>query len=249
MTQAVATFSDKTLSFLASLATNNNKTWFDAHRSAYEQHLLAPARAFVEDMGEALRELAPDVHAEPRVNGSIFRINRDTRFSNDKRPYKDNLVLWFWQGTRRSRECPGYYLSLRPGALTLGTGMHGFFPELLVAYRDAVGDPLRGSALAAAVQTASESGAEIGGRHYKRVPRGYDAAHSNADLLLHNGLFAGTETSLPAEFGSPPFIDHCLERWRPLAPLQTWLTELVDALPSCARPAGVARSGRCLSLR
>ena len=114
MTQAVATFSDETLRFLSALATNNSKTWFDAHRSAYEQHLLAPAKAFVADMGEALRELAPDVHAEPRVNGSIFRINRDTRFSKDKRPYKDYLALWFWQGRRRSRECPGYYLSLRP---------------------------------------------------------------------------------------------------------------------------------------
>ncbi len=231
MTQVVATFSDKTLSFLASLATNNNKTWFDAHRSAYEQHLLAPARAFVEDMGEALRELAPDVHAEPRVNGSIFRINRDTRFSKDKRPYKDYLALWFWQGSRRSRECSGYYLSLQPDALTLGTGMHRFFPDLLVAYRDAVVDPIRSGALAAAVQVARESGAEIGGRHYKRVPRGYDAAHSNAEMLLHNGLIAGTETPLPAEFGTPRFIDHCLKRWRPLAPLQTWLKDLVHALP------------------
>ena len=109
--------------------------------------------------------------------------------------------------------------------------MHRFFPELLVSYRDAVVDPIRGGALVGAVQTAGESGAEIGGRHYKRVPRGYDAAHSNAELLMHNGLFAGAETPLPAEFGTPQFIDHCLERWQPLAPLQTWLTELVHALP------------------
>ncbi len=231
MTQAVATFSDETLRFLSSLATNNNKPWFDAHRSAYEQHLLAPARAFVEAAGEALRELAPDVHAEPRVNGSIFRINRDTRFSKDKRPYKDHLALWFWQGRRRSRECPGYYFSLRPDALILGTGMHRFFPDLLVSYRDAVVDPIRGAALTAAVQTASTSGAELGGRHYKRVPRGYDATHSNAEMLRHNGIFVGTETPLPDEFGTPQFIDHCLERWRPLAPLQTWLTDLVHAVP------------------
>ena len=49
-------------------------------------------------MGERLSALGEDIHAEPRIHGSIFAINRDTRFSSDKSPYKTYLDLWFWQG-------------------------------------------------------------------------------------------------------------------------------------------------------
>ena len=66
--------------FLAGLKENNNRTWFEEHRGTYEAALLQPARAFVVAMCEQLRAIAPDVHADPRVNGSIFRINRDTAF-------------------------------------------------------------------------------------------------------------------------------------------------------------------------
>jgi uncharacterized protein (DUF2461 family) len=56
-------------------ATRTRRTGLSRHR-------------LVDAAGEALAEIAPAVEAQPRVNGSIFRINRDVRFSKDKRPYK-----------------------------------------------------------------------------------------------------------------------------------------------------------------
>jgi len=58
--------------------------WFDAHRAEYERGYLAPALAFIAAMDAPLRRLNPTIRAEPRVNGSLFRINRDVRFSRDK---------------------------------------------------------------------------------------------------------------------------------------------------------------------
>src|SRR5262249_21978378 len=99
---AFAGFQYELLEFLAGLRAHNDRTWFQAHREEYESLLLEPARDFVEAMGEELARFAPDVNADPRVGGSIFRIARDTRFSKDKRPYKDHLDLWFWQGAGKS---------------------------------------------------------------------------------------------------------------------------------------------------
>jgi len=64
-------------------AGHNSKSWFDANRQRYEAAYLDPAKAFVDAIGPQLRELVPGISTEARVNGSIFRINRDTRFSKD----------------------------------------------------------------------------------------------------------------------------------------------------------------------
>lgn len=79
-------FGPDTVIFLSELSANNNKAWFDSHRSEYETSYIAPAKAFVGAVGAGLQAIAPGIHAEPKVNGSIFRINRDIRFSRDKTP-------------------------------------------------------------------------------------------------------------------------------------------------------------------
>jgi len=88
-----AGFPPEGLAFLDGLARDNTKAYFDAHRATYESALLEPAKAFVVALGEELHtRVSPAIRAEPRVNGSILRINRDTRFSADKTPYKDHLT-------------------------------------------------------------------------------------------------------------------------------------------------------------
>src|SRR5919198_4021869 len=160
-------FPPEVLSFLDDLSRNNRRDWLQAHRNVYDSALLEPARDFVEAMGN---ELGPDFNADPRVGGSIMRIARDTRFSRDKRPYKNHLDLWFWHGDGRSRERPGLWFRLTPTQLVLGAGMHRFDRDFLGRYRDAVLDPERGAALAKAVAAVAKSGAEVGGGHYKRGP-------------------------------------------------------------------------------
>jgi uncharacterized protein (TIGR02453 family) len=216
-----AGFPRAALRFLRELGENNNREWFHAHRDEYETLLLEPARDFVVETGEELRAIGADVHADPRVNGSIFRINRDTRFSKDKRPYKDHLDLWFWEGEGPSRQCPGYWFRLAPDQLILGAGKHQL--EDLPAYREAVADDDRGEALRRAVEQVRAAGRELGGRHYKRVPTGYDVPAEREDLLLHNGLYSYDLLAVPPEVHTPEFPRFCAERWRALKPIQDWV--------------------------
>jgi uncharacterized protein (TIGR02453 family) len=218
-----ATFGPATLAFLAGLRADNEKSWFDAHRADYEHHYLAPALAFITGIGPKLAAFQPDVHAEPRVNGSLFRINRDIRFSRDRTPYKDHVDLFFWIGEGRSRERPGFFLRLRPEELLLGAGMHGFPPPILEAYRAAVLDDERGTALETAIAAAETAGAAVEGNPLQRLPAGLDPSHPRAGLLRHRALHATFREPIPAAFGGPGFIDHCVERFRPLSALLTWV--------------------------
>ena len=87
--------------FMSALAGNNSKPWFDAHRDDYERHYLGAATDFIQALGPRLGDVAPALSAEPKINRSIRRINRDTRFAKDKTPYKTQLHLTFWLGASR----------------------------------------------------------------------------------------------------------------------------------------------------
>lgn len=214
--------------FLKGLAKNNSKAWFDEHRDQYDNELMEPAKRFVEAIGPKLAKFAPGIHAEPKVNGSIMRINRDTRFSKDKTPYKHYLGLWFWQGSGKSRECPGFYFGLSGDELTLGGGMHMFGPKQLTAYRKAVADTKKGGELRKAIKaTAKVKGLTLHGEHYKKVPRGFDADHPNADLLKHNALYFGVTTKVPAALHTAKGVDHCADFYKKIWPLQKWVVSAI----------------------
>jgi uncharacterized protein (TIGR02453 family) len=221
-------FPKKTVPFLRDLAANNNREWFTAHRPEYEAAVVEPAKAFVRVMGGRLRRLSPGIKAEPRTDGSLFRIFRDTRFSIDKSPYKTNLGIYFWEGKGSRLECSGYYFHLEPPTLMLGGGVYMFSRPLLERYRRAVADPEYGAELVAIVKKiTARSGYTSGGEHYKRVPAGFDVGPEAAQLLRHAGLYAGIEAPIPAELHSPAIIDYCWERFKPMEPLHRWLAALV----------------------
>ncbi len=223
-----AGFPPQTLEFLRGLGENNDKAWFTAHRADYETHYLEPAKAFVAALGDRLAGIAPEIQALPKINGSIFRINRDVRFSKDKRPYKDHIDLWFWEGEDRKQGSSGFFFRLRHDRVLLGAGMHGFPKEHLVRFRDAVDDDTSGAALATVGKTLARADIALEGQSYKRVPRGYDADHVRADLLRHGALHAGvTLEPLPTQLHGAAFVGLCMRHFKKLLPLHRWLVDHV----------------------
>ena len=220
-------FTKETVRFFTALRKNNNKEWFERNRETYDKHVMGPAKLFVTAMGAKLKAIAPRVVAVPKVNKSIFRINRDTRFSLDPSPYKTNLGIYFWDGTRSRMESSGFYFHVEPPDLMLGVGMYMIPDPLLGRYRKALIDPKSGAEIAKiAARISKLDGISLGGQHYKRVPAGFDPAHPNAALLKHKGLYAGVETKIPAEFFSAHLVDYCYEHFERLAPLHRWLMKL-----------------------
>jgi uncharacterized protein (TIGR02453 family) len=224
---AFSGFTKETVRFFNGLRRNNNREWFGRHRETHDEHVMEPAKAFVVAMGERLRRAVPGIIAVPMVNKSIFRLNRDTRFSVDPAPYKTNLGLYFWEGTKKRMESPGFYFHLEPPDLFLGGGFYMLPDSLLPRFRKAVVDPKLGRELARILAALAErKGYEVGGKHYKRVPAGYDPGHPNAEVLKHNGLYAGVEMKIPAELFSSGLVDFCFERYEPIVPLHRWLVRM-----------------------
>ncbi|MBI4920255.1 MAG: DUF2461 domain-containing protein [Devosia nanyangense] len=220
-------FPKETLAFLEGIAAHNEKPWFEAHRDVYEAGYVAPARAFVEAIGPKLRAISPAVQFEPKVNGSMSRINRDIRFSKDKRPYKDHLDLWFWHGERKGWACPGFWFRLTAKEVYLGTGMHGFEKEQLEAFRQSIVHPRSGKALLAAIASVRAKGDyEIGGKSRKLLPRGFETDADRAEYLLYEGLYASATLPIKAA-AKPGFADLCLAHFANTWPIGQWLLDEV----------------------
>ena len=100
--------------FLAELAANNRREWFQEQRERYQRDLLAPAQAFCVALGEQLQAIAPGIRYDPRANGqgSLLRIQRDTRFSRDKSPYKTVVGILFWEGPGKKMAHPAFGFEL-----------------------------------------------------------------------------------------------------------------------------------------
>ncbi len=219
------TFPTETTAFLRDLRQTNERSWFEANRARYEAGYLEPAKAFVAAVAPALDRIVPGINAEPRVLGSIFRINRDTRFSTDKRPYKDHLDFWFWEGDRKTAGS-GLFLRVSPDAVIVGAGAHGFSKNQLARYRSAVQDPGAGAELAGIVAKLERGGHEVGGLTHARTPRGVVADERNERLLRHSALFAHDE--LPAATATSPTLGReVFARWRAFAGLHHWLVHHV----------------------
>lgn len=220
-------FSSQALSFFKELRKNNRREWFQHNRKDYEANVLEPAKLFVSALGERLKEYIPNIRAVPKVNGSIFRISRDTRFSQDKTPYKNHLGIFLWEGSRPRMECPGIYFQMDPTNILFGGGIYMLSRQELDKYRKAVVNPESGPELKKILDTINNiPGYSLGGKHYKRIPAGYPPDHPNADLLLYSGLYSGVEEKISKALLSEKILDYCVEKYKPMLPLHRWLVSI-----------------------
>ena len=161
--------------------------------------------------GERLRPLAPAIHAEPRILGSIFRINRDTRFSKDKRPFKDHLDFWFWEGDRKAA-VSGFFARVSPDFVGIGAGCHGFSQEQQGALRHALQNPANARQLAGLAADLANAGYELSGEPSARSRFLYVHVDEPAEQATRSTL-----------------LETCERHWRQLAPLHRWLVDHVQS--------------------
>ena len=219
-------FFEETLYFFRTLKENNNKPWFDQNREVYDDYVLGPAKSFVVAMGVRLKEIVPSINADPRTNKSLFRINRDIRFSKDKSPYKTHMGLVFWDGDLPRMESSVFYFHLEPDRIMLGTGIYKFTRPQLEEYRNSVVHSRYGKELSKIYGELTGKGFDFGGKNYKKIPRNFDGEHENADLLLYDGMHAGKDFNIPDEFFSKDFIGFCFKIFEEMLPVQKWLSQL-----------------------
>ena len=186
-------FHPRCIQFLDELASHNNREWFQKNKARYESDVLAPALEFITEMQKPLAKISPHFAAVPkRVGGSLMRIYRDTRFANDKTPYKTNVGIHFRHEVGKDVHAPGYYVHLSPEQSFVGCGMWHPDSASLEKIRKTIDkDP-------AGWKRASRGKAFLNqfslvGDSLKRPPKGYDANHSLIDDLKRKDFIATCE--------------------------------------------------------
>lgn len=231
-TMAIATrsfsgFRPEAIQFLADLAANNERTWFQPRKAEYERLLKEPLEALCGALAERFEARGIPLRADPAR--SPFRIYRDVRFSKDKSPYKTHVSASFpWiEGSPDPAETekPGGYFHLAAGEAFVGGGMWHPGPVRLKAFRAAV------SGDAAAVRKVlDEPGfarrfGSISGDRLKRVPPGFPADHPEADLLKLKDMTFGQRLA-DDDVCSPRLPDVLADAFEDAIPVMRFLARL-----------------------
>ena len=127
--------SKKTFALFAELEANNNRTWFKAHRDEITKSAVIPLTSVIEQTTAALSS-----SKLPMMGGAntLFRINRDIRFSKNKAPYKTQVSgLLTPDGTKLADEGVAYIqLDQRGGHMS--AGYYNLTPDVLKRIRDRI---------------------------------------------------------------------------------------------------------------
>jgi len=219
-------FTPATLRFFKQLATHNNKEWFEAHRDDYETNVREPMRELVEELDVRFARFAPEIGGDPKR--SMFRINRDIRFSKDKSPYKTNAGCWFHHrsasrkvGSEAAEGSAGFYFHLQAGESFLGGGVWMPPRPQLNKLRDAIAE--RPQPFIRMVQSLPKRFGSLSDENaLKRMPRGYAEDHPAAKWLRYQSFTSGRSLS-DAQVTSAK-LPALLEReYEAMLPLVRWV--------------------------
>jgi uncharacterized protein (TIGR02453 family) len=215
-------FPKQAMTFFRRLATNNAREWFQPRKAAYEEHVRGPMLELAALVAEDLRAFAVDHVVEPKR--AVYRIHRDTRFSNDKTPYKTHVAAMFPRAGLPKHAGAGFYFSVSHEQVEIAGGMYMPGPPELAAVRRAIAaDGPRFRTLLADKSLRRHAGGLLGAR-LARVPRGFDADHPAADLLRLKQLYF--DVTLPAQSALAPSIHkEITTRFRAMAPVVHFLNE------------------------
>lgn len=241
MTVAAPTFTGfrpEAIQFLADLASNNDRSWFQPRKGEYERLLKEPLQALITALGVCFAARDIPLRADPAR--SPFRIYRDVRFSKDKSPYKTNLGASFpWigdeprdgpsEGGPRSHNANvhsgGGYFHLAPGEIYVGGGIwHPEKPWIDAFRRQVVDEPDRIRGLIAEPGFRATFG-PLGGDTLRRVPTGFPADHPEAELLKLKDVTFGRRLA-DAEAMSPVLPDLIADTFEAAMPVMRYLAAI-----------------------
>jgi uncharacterized protein (TIGR02453 family) len=220
-------FSEDSFRFLGQLARNNQRDWFETNKPRYEALVREPALAFISSMQAGMAELSPQfVVSAKKMGGSLMRVFRDTRFSNDKTPYKTNIGIQFRHLSGKDVHAPGFYIHLSPEECFLGTGLWHPESEALKSIRHYIRD--NPNAWSKAIGERSfKKYFSLEGDSLQRMPRGFDEQHPHAQDLKRKDFIA-VHNFAADEALKRNFAGFCLTRFRAAEEFMHTLCDAVD---------------------
>lgn len=217
---------DSSLKFLKDLSKNNNKTWFETHRDNYDL-LKSEFLEVVEDIIKGISDF-DKAFSILEAKNCTFRINRDVRFSKDKKPYKNNIAAYFNKDGKKGIGS-GYYLHIQPGASFAAAGIWMPEPAVLANIRQEIDYNL------------ADWKKIIGNKNFRsafpeglerknlllRVPKGYDPSNPAIDYLRMKS-FIVTSSLKDENLLDKGFAKQVVRIFRSAKPIVDFLNKAID---------------------
>jgi uncharacterized protein (TIGR02453 family) len=181
-------FPGKALRFLKELSNpkNNNKEWFDKNRQTYEDALKNPMRDLIDSLATEINKIDPDIVVNYK---SIFRINRDVRFSKDKKPYKTHYAAAFAFDRVKSAEIPQFYFHFDPKEFIFAAGQYSTDINQLKKIRTAISRNFKNYKAIILQKNFLKEYGNVKGVSLTRLPKGYENIDTfDSDPLLKSSL-------------------------------------------------------------
>lgn len=208
------------IQFFRGLARNNNRDWFQPRKPIFEEHVKQPMRALVEALNAAMIGFAPEYVTDP--GKAIYRFYRDTRFSKDKSPYKQQIAASFPRRDLERHGGAGFYFAVSHKEVAVGGGVYMPSPETLLAIRTHIADHYRDLRRITESRTVRKLLGELQGEQLSRLPKGFTAGHAAEDLLRMKQFLLYVE--LPADMATTSRLFREVEsRFRAMAPFLEFL--------------------------
>ena len=220
-------FSKDFFNFFSDLKKNNNRAWFTVNKSRYHESVVSPMGQFIRGIAPHLKRIAPRYIADPKPHGgSMFRIYRDTRFSNDKTPYKTHAACHFRHEAGRDAHAPGFYVHIETDRISVGGGIWRPPSKQLGQIREFIADnPSAWEKLANSAAIKKMAG--IQGDSLKRPPRGYDPDARHIEDLKRKSFYLMTEID-PQLALSPALVTESAGIFRTTAKLNHFITDALE---------------------
>jgi uncharacterized protein (TIGR02453 family) len=184
-----AFFSPDVFVFLRQLKRNNDRGWFANNKARYQASVVEPALSFIGGFAPKLGKISPFFVADARpTRGSLFRIYRDTRFSEDKRPFKTHVGIHFSHSSGKDAHAPVFYLHLEPDSCFVAAGIWHPDSRALTRVRTAIARDAEQWAKVRKMLT-------LEGNRLSRPPVGFDASHPFIDDLKMKDFVASVALS------------------------------------------------------
>lgn len=212
-------FNSEFFDFLKQLKRNNRREWFVKNKSRFESAVRDPCLRFITEAAGPLHDISPQIVADPRPNGgSLFRIYRDIRFSENKQPYKTHIGIQFRHAAeKKDVHAPGFYFHLEPGQYFLAAGSWRPESKQLNSIRQAIVDKPE-------LWTKATSKLTLDGAVLSRPPRGFAADHSLIEDLKRKDFIALVEFSEAQVYG-PKFMKDFNKACQQISPLVEFLSQ------------------------
>jgi uncharacterized protein (TIGR02453 family) len=211
--------------FLTELKDNNTRPWFIMNKPRYD---ILRAE-FAEVLTELIREIARFDHqvvaCDPKK--AMFRFQRDTRFSNDKTPYKNHFSAGIAPGNKRRPSeggGPTYYFHIEAnGTLLFGAGEYLPPAPRLKAIREHVVNDATGFSKMLKNKHLRETFGDLNPEDkLQRPPKGFDPNHPLVDYLKLKSYFVWIETKL--DINAPDkLVPQLAQGFKDATALVTWL--------------------------